>query len=151
MKERVIRGLLNVDPSPVGVDRIVELAHNHLGLDAVHLAELEPEDLVFRAVAGDAPSFGLNVGTRIPAADTYSQRLVDGVIPGLIKDSSREPCLASLPVTEQFQMRAYIGVPLRLSDGSIYGTLSAVNHAPDPTLGERDLRFMAMLGEIDRL
>ena len=38
--------------------------------------------------------------------------------------------------------------PARLSDGSIYGTLTAVSHAPDPTLGERDLRFMNMLGEM---
>ncbi|HVA06806.1 MAG TPA: EAL domain-containing protein [Acidimicrobiales bacterium] len=102
----------------------------------------------FAPFAGDAPSFGVHVGTRIPAVDSYSQRLVDGVIPGLIKDSSREPSVASLPVTERYQMRAYIGVPLRLSDGSIYGTLTAVSHAPDPTLGERDLRFMTMLGEM---
>ena len=45
-------------------------------------------------------------------------------------------------------LRAYIGAPLRLSDGSVYGTLTGVNHAPDPTLGERDVRFMAMLGEL---
>lgn len=145
---RVLRGLLNVDPSAVGFERILELAHKYLGLDAVYVAELEAEDLVFRAVAGDAASFGVDVATRIPAADTYSKRLVDGVIPQLITDTSREPGVASLPVTERYAMRAFIGAPLRLSDGSVYGTLTGVNHAPDPTLGERDVRFMAMLGEL---
>jgi EAL domain-containing protein (putative c-di-GMP-specific phosphodiesterase class I) len=148
VSERVIRGLLNVESSPIGLERVLQLAHDHLGLDAVHIAELETKNLVFRAVAGDARSFGVDVGTTISAADSYSKRLVDGVIPGLIPDSAREPTVASLPVTERYQMRAYIGVPLQLSDGSIYGTLSAVNHAPDPTLGERDLRFMSMLGAL---
>ena len=143
-----MRGLLHVDPSPVGFSRVLDLVHKHLGLDAVYVAELEGEHAVFRAVAGDATSFGVNVGTRIPAAASYTKLLVDGSIPQLISDTSTEPDVASLPITERYAMRAFIGAPLRLSDGSIYGALAGINHAPDPTLGERDVRFISMLGEL---
>ena len=139
---------MNVDPSAVGFARVLELAHKHLGLDAVYVSELEEDSVVIRAVAGDATSFALDVGTRIPAVASYTKRLVEGSIPQVITDTSKEPGVAALPITERCGMRAFIGTPLRLSDGSIYGALAGINHAPDRTLGERDVRFMAMLGEL---
>ncbi len=41
-----------------------------------------------------------------------------------------------------------MGVPIRFSDGSLYGTLCALSHSPDPSLRERDARFVAVLARL---
>ena len=40
---------------------------------------------------------------------------------------------------------AYIGVPLYLADGTLYGSLCCLSHQPDHSLDQRDVDFMAML------
>jgi hypothetical protein len=132
----------------VGLERVVELAHRHLGLDVVYVAELTGGKRLCRAVAGDAVSFGLSVGDGPPSDDTYSQLLVGGAIANVIPDTAVDRRVARLPGTLRGGIGAFIGVPLRLSDGTFYGTLCGMNHQPDATLSQRDVRFMSMLAEL---
>jgi EAL domain-containing protein (putative c-di-GMP-specific phosphodiesterase class I) len=131
-----------------GIDRVVELAHRHLGLDVVYIAELTGGKRVCRAVAGDAASFGFTLGDGQPADGTYSQLLVAGAIPNVIPDTSADRRVAGLPGTTRGGIGAFIGVPLRLSDGTFYGTLCGMDHEPDGTLSKRDVLFMTMLAEL---
>src|SRR5579863_5355683 len=131
-----------------GIDRVVELAHRHLGLDVVYIAELTGGKRVCRAVAGDAASFGFTLGDGPPADGTYSQLLVAGAIPNVIPDTSADRRVAGLPGTTRGGIGAFIGVPLRLSDGTFYGTLCGMDHEPDGTLSKRDVLFMTMLAEL---
>jgi EAL domain-containing protein (putative c-di-GMP-specific phosphodiesterase class I) len=132
----------------VGLHGVVELTHRHLGPDAAFIAELTGAGLVYRAVAGDAASFQITLNGDPLTGSTYSQRLVAGEIPSVIRDARTDQRVAHLPVTAEARVGSYIGVPLRLSDGSVYGTFCCLNHRPDPELGERDVRFMSMLGEL---
>ena len=132
----------------VGLDRVVELAHRHLGLDVVYVAELTGGKRVCRAVAGDGDSFGFILGDGPPADRSYSQLLVTGEIANVIPDTSTDHRVAGLGATAQARIGAFIGVPLRLSDGTPYGTLCGMNHKPDDTLSKRDVQFMTMLAEL---
>jgi EAL domain-containing protein (putative c-di-GMP-specific phosphodiesterase class I) len=132
----------------VGLHRVVELAHRHLGLDLVYIAELTSGSLLFREVAGDTASFGVRLHDGIPAQGTYSQLLAAGRIPPVIPDTSADARVAALAATSHVGIGAYIGVPLALPDGTPYGTLCGVNHEPDPSLGERDVAFMTILAEL---
>ncbi len=143
-----MRNLIAIDKGRVGLDRVVELAHRHLGLDLVYIAELTAGKLLFRAVAGDTASFDVRLDNEFPADATYSQLLVADKIPNVIPDASADSRVAELRTTRDVGIGAYIGVPLWLSDGTLYGTLCGVDHDPDPTLGERDVRFMTMLAEL---
>jgi len=131
----------------VGLDRVLELAHRHLGIDAVYIAELTSDCQIYRAVAGDARSFKVAVGDSSAEA-TYSQLLLSGEIDALIPDTSLDSRVANLRATVEAGIGSFIGVPLLLSDGRLYGTLCGIDHDPDQTLGERDVRFMAMLAEL---
>lgn len=132
----------------LGLERVVELAHRHLRLDVVYLAELCGGKKVIRALSGDAESFGLAGGGESPLEPIYSQLLVTGEITGVIPDTSAAPRVAQLPVTSSARIGAFIGVPLHLPDGSLYGTLCGMNHEPDPTLSRRDAHFMHLLAEL---
>ena len=142
-----IGSLLN-DRGRVGLDRVVDLARRHLGLDVVYIAELVDGKRVCRAVAGDAASFRLELHEGPPAEGTCSQLLVAGEIPDVIPDTSANPKVASRSATMGAAIGAFIGVPLWLSDGAPYGTLCGMNHEADHTLTKRDVRFMAMLAEL---
>jgi EAL domain-containing protein (putative c-di-GMP-specific phosphodiesterase class I) len=60
----------------------------------------------------------------------------------------RDPRTADLPVTREAAIGAYVGVPVRLWDGRLYGTLCCLSHDPEPTLNSRDIRFVRVLAEI---
>jgi EAL domain-containing protein (putative c-di-GMP-specific phosphodiesterase class I) len=128
--------------------RVTALAHQHLGLDVVYVAELAGERLIYRAVAGDAASFGITLGDGPRAESTYCQRLLDGTLPGVISDARGDARVADLPATREADIGAYLGVPLTLADGTVYGTFCCLSHDPDPSLSERDLRFMALLADL---
>ena len=85
---------------------------------------------------------------RSPADNTYSQMLVAGSIPNVIPDTSTDARVAGLPGTVKAGIGAFIGVPRRLSDETFYGALCGMDHKPDHTLSERDVRFMTMLAEL---
>ena len=132
----------------VGLERVVELAHRHLGLDVVYVAELTGGRRICRAVAGDAASFGFTLDDGPPADGSYSQLLVAGEVGNVIPDTSADPRVARLRGTTEAGVGAFIGVPLWLSDGTSYGTLCGMDHKPDHTLSVRDVRFMTMLAEL---
>lgn len=140
-----VRSLYGLEPGRVGLDRVVELAHRHLGLDVVFVAEMTLDAMVCRAVAGDTALFKLRLDTGPPADGSYSQLLLAGEIAGVIRDTSANSRVAKLAVTRKWGIGAFIGIPLRLSDGTPYGTLCGMNHKPDHSLSKRDVRFMAML------
>jgi EAL domain-containing protein (putative c-di-GMP-specific phosphodiesterase class I) len=142
-----MKQLLGLDKSRVGLDRAVALAHRHLGLDVAYVAELTGGRQVYRAVAGDAASFKINLDDGPPVEATYCHRMVVGEIPNVIRDTA-EASVAQLPITREARIGSYIGVPLRLSDGTLYGTFCCLSHLADPTLDGREVRFMSMLGEL---
>jgi EAL domain-containing protein (putative c-di-GMP-specific phosphodiesterase class I) len=142
------QNLVTNETGRIGLDRIVELAHRHLGLDLVYVAELTGERLLVRAVAGNTSLFNVKLHEGVPADRTYSRLLVEGRIPNVLADTSEDSRVAALRATRELGIGAYIGVPLWLSDGSLYGTMCGVDQNPDPTLGERDVRFMTMLAEL---
>jgi EAL domain-containing protein (putative c-di-GMP-specific phosphodiesterase class I) len=132
----------------IGLDRVVELIHRRLGVDVVYIAELTGARQVYRAVAGDAASFDVVLDDGPGAEATVCSRLLAGEIPGLIRDVAADGRVADLSVTGRARPGSFIGVPLWLSDGSLYGALCGLGRAPAPDLDEHDLRFMSMLGEL---
>jgi EAL domain-containing protein (putative c-di-GMP-specific phosphodiesterase class I) len=142
-----MKQLLGLDKSRVGLERAVELAHRHLGLDVAYVAELTGGRQVYRAVAGDAASFKILLDQGPPVEATYCHRMVVGEIPNVIQDTAAAS-VAQLPITREARIGSYIGVPLRLSDGTLYGTFCCLSHVADHTLDGREVRFMSMLGEL---
>jgi GAF domain-containing protein len=143
-----MKDLFDPDDGRVGLDRVVALAHCHLELDVVFLVELTAARQVYRAVAGDAASFKIVPSDGRPSDAAYCRRLVAGEIPNVIHDAAADGRVSALAVTRRARIGSFIGVPVRLSDGTSYGALCGLSHAPDHTLDERDLRFMSMLGEL---
>jgi diguanylate cyclase (GGDEF)-like protein len=131
-----------------GIERILEVARTQLGMELAFVARFDGDEEVFSTVQGDGASFGVKPGARLVLEGSYCQRVVDGRLAGAVADATEDPRVRDLPVTEKAGIGAYVGVPLRLSDGSLHGTLCCVSHLPHPGVGERDLRFMHVLARL---
>ena len=141
-------GLLGAEHGRSPMQRAAELAHRHLRLDFVSVTEVTGESVVFRAVAGDGRSFGLVEGQSRPAGGTYAEALLSRRIPSLVRDAALDERTARLPMTHAARVRAFIGVPLRYSDGSVYGALCCAGHLPDHALTDKDVRFLDILADL---
>ena len=104
--------------------------------------EFSEDQLVFRALEGDAESFGWQEGESFPIDESYCKRVLDGRIPRVVPEAKREDATRDLRVTSEADIGSYAAVPLVLSDGRLYGTLCCPSHEPDPWLRERDLGLM---------
>ena len=111
-------------------------------MDVAFVSEFAEDRLVFRAIEGDAGSFGWREGQGFPLDESYCKRVLDGRIPQVVPDAKGEDLTKDLRVTSEADMGSYCAVPLVLSDGRLYGTLCCVSHEPDPWLRERDLGLM---------
>jgi HD-GYP domain-containing protein (c-di-GMP phosphodiesterase class II) len=138
-------------PAPPSRQEIVEGAlatvRETLGMDAAYLAEFTDGQQVLRALDGDAESFAMRLDEGIPAEGTYCLRMLEGRLPNVVPDSTAEPRVAGLEITERAGIGAYAAVPLEFPDGA-RGTLCCLSHQPDPSLAERDLRFMRAVARL---
>lgn len=130
-----------------GVDRLVRLAHDHLGMGLVYVAEFTGGNQVYRAVAGDAASFGVGVGGAHPLDGSYCPLMTTGEIANVIPDSAENARVQALSATSDMGIGAYVGVPLYLPNGDLYGSLCGLSHAPEGDLNARDAKFLSLLGE----
>lgn len=136
------------DTAGAGLERLVEMAHRHLGLDVAVASEFAGGVQVVRALAGDGASYGLTLGDGPSLADTYCARMVAGDIPNLIDDCRNDLRVSHLPATGRANIGAYVGVPLRTTDGHMWGSLCCLSHDADTSLDERDVRFLTMVADM---
>ena len=139
---------MKVPAEPLTLERIMELAHRQVGLDVAYVAELCAEKLVYRAVTGDAASFNVVVGESQSAHGSYGERLVAGEIPSVIADVAADVRVAELPMTRTARVGAFVGVPVRLTDGTLFGTLCCLGREPIETLDASDAWLLTILAEL---
>lgn len=139
-------------PQTVTPDQILPRAlralRNHLGMDVAFISELRENRRVFRYVDAARNHDSVQVGAGDPLADTYCQRVIDGRLPELIADTSVVSEAAALALTRLLPVGAHLCVPVRLYDGSVYGTLACMSAVADSSLGPRDLSIMRVFAEM---
>jgi EAL domain-containing protein (putative c-di-GMP-specific phosphodiesterase class I) len=139
---------VSLGSSSDSIDRMLSLARAALDMDVAFVSAFADGEAVVEAFDGDAETFGVEAGTRVPLVETYCQRMLKGRLSSVVRDAMSDPRTADLPITREAEIGAYVGVPVRLWDGRLYGTLCCLSHDPEPTLNARDIRFMRVIAEI---
>jgi GAF domain-containing protein len=127
---------------PEKIESLLSLVRENLQMDVAFVSEFAADQLFFRALEGEAGSFGWREGESIPLDESYCKRVLDGRLPNVVPDARRQESTKDLWVTGEANIGSYVAVPVVLSDGSPYGTLCCVSHKADPGLRERDLGLM---------
>jgi GAF domain-containing protein len=127
---------------PEGIESLLSLVRENLQMDVAFVSEFAGDQLVFRALEGEAGSFGWRAGEGFPLDESYCKRVLDGRLPNVVPDAGSEELTKDLWVTSEAKIGSYVAVPVVLADGRPYGTLCCVSHKADPGLRERDLGLM---------
>lgn len=138
---------LSLDGSNEAIERILSLARAALDMDVALVGAFDG-DFVVQAVDGDSEWFDLEVGKHIPVEHTYCRRMTQGELPHIVHDTASDLRTADLPITREAGIGAYVGAPIRLWDGTLYGTLCCLSRSAEPSLNDRDARFLRVLAEI---
>ena len=128
---------------------LLRLIRSELQMDVAFVAEFVEGRRVFRHVdATDGPIGDLvQPGDSHPLNESLCQRVVDGSVPMIMSDVQALRLQLALPVAIG-AMGAHAGVPVRLKDGSIYGTLCCFSMAPDSRLDALKLKRLEMSASI---
>jgi EAL domain-containing protein (putative c-di-GMP-specific phosphodiesterase class I) len=119
----------------------------HLDMEVVFIAEFVEGKRVYRNVDTVSNQPSIQVGDSDELENTYCQRVVDGRLPEIITDTFDHPGAMALEITSNLPIRSHISVPIRLHDGTTYGTFCCYSSVPNHTLNERDVRMMRLFAE----
>jgi hypothetical protein len=139
--------LSDVAQSP-SVEAALDAVRELLGVDVAYATEITDTEQVFRVLSGDGTSFGVDETTAMPLEDTFCRRILDGKLPSVIPDVQADPRAASVPAATSADIGAFASVPLRFSDGRLFGALCAASHDAQPDLGHRELQFLHVFARI---
>ncbi|GHA73890.1 sensor domain-containing phosphodiesterase [Cognatilysobacter bugurensis] len=134
--------------TPEFLNRLVSAAREHLDADIGFLCEFEGSTKVVRATSGQVHGNPVAPGTSYPLEQTYCRRVTRGELPSIVQDGRNDPRVCDLAITRDLDIGTYIGVPVELPDGSLYGTLCCISHEVDRSIHERDVKFMRVLGAL---
>ena len=134
-------------PAPDGIQRILQAVRLHLGLDVAFASRVANGRVEIRHLDSE-PGGPVSVGDSFAAEESYCQRVIDRRIPELIPDTSQVPEVAQLACTLQIPVRSHVSIPLRLKDGSVYGTFCCFGFRPDQSLNARDLDTLRAFADI---
>lgn len=130
------------------LDNALAAIRTHLGMDVAFISEFVDGQRIFRnvdAADGEAP---VAVGDGGPLEDSYCQRVIDGRLPEIIPDAFEWPEATALPATRSLPVRAHLSVPIRLSNGKVYGTFCCFSATPDTSLTERDIALLRIFADL---
>jgi EAL domain-containing protein (putative c-di-GMP-specific phosphodiesterase class I) len=78
---------------------------------------------------------------------SFCQAVLDGRLPAVMPDLRDFPEAMRLPAARIPRIRSFVTVPVRLSDGRLYGTFCAAGFTSDKELAERDRALMDVLAQ----
>lgn len=130
------------------INSAVDLARLCLRMDVAFISEFKNDRRIFRHIAAEGGAAPVRVGHSDPLSESYCQHIVNGTIPSIVDDSHVYPILKRLSCTEAMRIRAHLGVPILLSDGSVFGTFCCYSTNPRSTLRDLDVQAMICFAQL---
>lgn len=131
-------GLLDT-PAEEDFDRYTRLATELLGVPVSLVSLLDAERQFFKSHAG--LSGAVAEARQTPLSHSFCQHAVAAQQPLIVSDAREHPLVGDNPAVRDFDVIAYAGMPLVLSDGHAVGAFCAIDSKPREW-SERDLRIL---------
>jgi EAL domain-containing protein (putative c-di-GMP-specific phosphodiesterase class I) len=150
----VVQGLVSVkemddfESVNIKLNKLLSIVRKHLDMEVAFIAKFVNKSRVFAVVSAKSNTLPINVNDSDPIEETYCAKIVDKVIPNIIPNTNNNVVTSKLPITDKLSIGSYIGVPIKLSSGKIYGTFCCYKLSPDDTLNQRDLSFLSAVADI---
>ena len=109
---------------------ILEYLHNHLGFNLWMITRTEGNDWI--VLQAKDSGYGVKAGQVFNWTDSYCSKMVLGKGPRIAHDSKKIPLYKEAGINKVVDINAYIGQPLLNEDGSVFGTLCAIDPSVQP-------------------
>ncbi len=124
----------------------LKFLHNRFGFGLWMVTRTEGEDWI--VLYAEDQSYGVKRGAVFRWTDSFCSRMVNGLGPCVAPDSKLIPSYEEAPIGRQVTIGAYIGIPLRDSDGQLFGTLCAIDPLPQNPSLESELPLIRLIGRL---
>jgi len=130
-----------VDPS---VTEALNLCREHLNMDVVFVSQFKHNRRTFRVVESKPGVTLVKAGQSDPVEESWCLHVVNGRLPQLMRDA--RPYIQRGEVSAPpFPIGTHLSTPIRLKDGSVYGTLCCFSQQVEEQVGDQDMqRLRAM-------
>lgn len=128
------------------IGSLLRVVREQLELEVLFVGEFLNGNRVFRHIASKPGQDIIQPGQFHPLDETICQRIIDGRMACLVPDVTRVRIAHGLPGYYD-GMGAHIGVPVRFTDGSLYGVLCGFSFEPGAHLEERDVKRLEMAAD----
>lgn len=131
------------------IQNILEAARSTLGFEIAFVSQFMGDERVFRYVDGiRVPNHVVREGASGPLQGSYCKLVIEGRLPALIPDTHLNPITRAMAVTQAAPIRAHASVPIRLSDGTVFGTFCCVSDRAHPELDHKDLAALQAFADL---
>lgn len=130
------------------IQRILQATRQHLGTEIAFVGRYIDDgqrELMHVDTDLDLP---MGAGFREPREDSFCWHILEGRLPELIHDAQDLPLARTLPVTGMLPVGLHLNVPLRLSDGSVFGSFCCVSRDADRSITQRDMDVLRAFGRL---
>jgi len=125
---------------------VLSFLHRRLGFDLWMVTRTEGNDWI--VLQSEDHGYGVKAGQVFRWVDSFCSEMVKGHGPRFAPSSKMVPAYAAAPIGQQIPIGAYIGVPLLLDDGSLFGTLCAIDPEPQPQSIVEEQDMVELMGSL---
>ncbi len=125
---------------------VLSFLHQRLGFNLWMVTRTEGEDWIVLDV--EDHGYGVKKGNVFRWADSFCSRMVLGQGPCIAPNSQSIPAYANAPIGQQVPIAAYVGVPIHDADGGLFGTLCAIDPAPQKESLVDELPLIELLSRL---
>lgn len=124
------------------VQAVLESLHERLGFQLWMFTRVEGEDWIVLEAADYG--YGVSSGNVFQWSDSFCSRMVRGEGPRVAPNSQQIQAYVEAPIGQQVDIAAYIGIPLCHKDGTLFGTLCAIDPTPQPESIQQEGQFIEL-------
>lgn len=125
---------------------VLEYLRGQFGFQLWMVTRTEGEDWI--VLESNDHGYGVSRGDVFKWADSFCSRMVMGQGPCIAPNSNAVESYSEAPIGQQVPIGAYIGVPLKDSDGGLFGTLCAIDPEPQEATLVDDLPLIQLLSQL---
>ena len=125
---------------------VLQFLHKHFGFDLWMITRVEGLDWI--VLQTEDHGYGVQPRQVFQWADSSCFHMVAGKAPRIAPRSEVIPLYATAPINQQVCIKSYIGQPLVKEDGSLFGTLCAIDPEIKSEAIVQDMQLVELLGQL---
>ena len=125
---------------------VLSFLYQRFGFGLWMITRVEGEDWIILQTEDHA--YSVHAGQVFNWADSFCSQMVLGNGPKIAPFSDDVPAYRQAPIAQQLQIKAYIGQPLTKEDGSLFGTLCAIDPEPKSESLKEEQSLIELLGDL---